>query len=233
MEILKAVPDLNESLLEGFFHGHVIVRVLSVSDHYSALHPIEQQHIKDAVLKRRQEFSTGRVCAHSALGNLGQTSDAILAGEKREPIWPDGVVGSISHSGNCCVAGVSTDPNVLSIGLDVETREGVSKGVRDLVCTCEELEALEENKDNPELWKLIFSAKESIYKSLYPVLKCWISFSQASLYFDFNAMTYTVVMDESLNIPDDILQNMHGRFVVSEDYLFTSMEIMCDTALQG
>ena len=182
--------------------------------------------IASAVQKRRDEFSTGRVCAKRALQDLGVEVQALLPGEKREPLWPQGLIGSISHSADCCMAAVSQATELLSLGLDVEKREGVSEAVCKLVCVEDELQALGELRHDPEIWKLIFSAKESIYKCLYPLLNQWIGFSQASLRFNFETSKFYAIMDESLGIPTYILNNMQGGFLFSDDYIFTCVEVL-------
>ena len=156
---------------------------------------------------------------------LGHGEGPVLSGDKREPLWPQGVIGSISHSGKCCLAALSCDPKLLSLGIDIETREGIKPGVRDLVCTQEDLEGLGAERGNPEWWKLIFSAKESIYKALYPLLQRWIGFSQASLSFDFSTGTYNAILDPSLMLPHGKGPELTGRFLLSDDYIFTCLDI--------
>jgi 4'-phosphopantetheinyl transferase EntD len=225
VKTITTVPSLTESLLQSQFSARVVVRQRTIADHFQDLHPLEQNHVKKAVQKRRNEFSTGRVCAHLALTALGKPTTPLLAGDKREPLWPEGIIGSISHSANCCIAAVSDDPALLSIGLDVEKNEAISASIRDMIALPEEIEALANYKDDPRLWKLIFSAKESVYKCLFPLLHQWIGFKQARLNFDFHQGTFSAQLDPSLSIPERFSSAMHGRFLLSDDYLFTCLEI--------
>ncbi|MCB1755611.1 MAG: 4'-phosphopantetheinyl transferase superfamily protein [Gammaproteobacteria bacterium] len=216
---------MDETYLQSLFRAHVSVKMLAVADHSETLFPDEQSLLQNVASKRREEFSTGRFCARKALETLKLHPEPILPGERREPLWPKGVTGSISHTGGCCLAAVSRDRRLLSLGLDVEKREPIETGVRDRVCLPEELRKLGPYRDEPEIWTLIFSAKESVYKSLYPLVRQWIGFSQASLRFDFVNAGFSVEMDKSLNIAPEILQNLRGRFVFSDDFIFTCVEI--------
>ena len=209
--------------LENLFSSEVFVCLSQISDYTQHLFPEEQLHIKTAVGKRCHEFSTGRYCAHNAMQTLVTNKQALVAGEKREPLWPDGIIGSISHSGDCCIAIVSADPSLIALGCDVEKNEPSGLNIRDMICTEQDLHYLGERGDDPYAWKLIFSAKESIYKCLYPLLKHWIGFADATVICDFDAGSYRVLMSEKLNIPENIVSKMQGRFIVGEDYIFTSM----------
>ena len=59
--------------------------------------PEEEELIARAVAKRRNEFVTARHCARLAMGRLGVPESPILKGDKGEPRWPDGLVGSLTH----------------------------------------------------------------------------------------------------------------------------------------
>ncbi len=211
--------------LEELFSSEVSVCLYEISDYTQQLFPEEHELISTAVSKRRNEFSTGRLCARQALSQLGIKPQALLKGTKREPLWPEGIKGSISHSSECGIAVVSCDVDLISIGIDVELIEPISESVCDMICTQDEIDALGNRSHDPIAWKLMFSAKESIYKCLYPVVKKWIGFSDAQLQFDFSAGTFSIIMRNSLKIQKKYCDNMKGRFVFGDGYLFTFTEI--------
>lgn len=62
----------------------------------SALLEAERALVARAVPKRRDEYAAGRNCARAALARLGVHDFALLAGSAREPIWPEGVIGSMT-----------------------------------------------------------------------------------------------------------------------------------------
>jgi 4'-phosphopantetheinyl transferase EntD len=82
------------------------------------LFPAEVQSLGGAVEKRRREFITGRACARGALAQLGMDPVAIPSGERGEPCWPAGIVGSITHCAGyraCALARVGV---IAALGID-------------------------------------------------------------------------------------------------------------------
>ena len=128
--------------------------------------------------KRKHEFVAGRICAKSALQKIGFENHFVMTGDNREPIWPGGVVGSITHNKNMAISIVSK--NMKSLGVDVE---GILEGDRFNKLKSKFLTE-EENKSfkiDEKLGTLIFSAKESLYKALYPTVKEFFSFYDAQV----------------------------------------------------
>ncbi|MDT3400980.1 4'-phosphopantetheinyl transferase family protein [Mucilaginibacter terrae] len=93
----------------------------------------ERNIIQGSAEKRRIDFSTGRYCARQALGMLINSKPAIMQGEGREPLWPNGVVGSISHSGKLAGAVAALQSNIMAIGVDIETVGEVKPEIWDLI----------------------------------------------------------------------------------------------------
>ncbi|HBR97341.1 MAG TPA: 4'-phosphopantetheinyl transferase [Gammaproteobacteria bacterium] len=220
------VPGLDAAQLQSLFDTRTAVFACPVSDLSTKLLPEEFQLVQRAVQKRRDEFSSGRFCAHQALQAIGRDEGALLSGDQREPLWPSGVVGSISHSGPCAVAAASTDPVLLSVGVDVETSGPLPDRVRDMICMPEDLAALGDNAENPVYWKLIFSAKESVYKCLFPLLQRWMGFSQARIHFDFSRAQFSVALDHELCLPAEARPELLGRFLITDTYLVTSVQAL-------
>ena len=73
-----------------------------------------------AVPRRRAEFAAGRRCARAALARIGIPPAPLLRGEDREPLWPDGAVGSITHCAGYVAAAVAATEVMLSVGIDAE-----------------------------------------------------------------------------------------------------------------
>ena len=109
---------------------------------------------------------------------------AIGRGPGGEPLWPDGVVGAISHSGDIAVAVVGWSDDYAGIGVDVEQRSpGMSLRAARLVCRPSEYEWAAEDP-GPMRRTLLFSAKEAIFKALYPIEGVWLGFGDAELRWD-------------------------------------------------
>src|SRR6267378_346626 len=116
-----------------------------------------------AIAKRRREFTAGRVCARAALGRLGIRDFPLLAAADRSPVWPPGIVGSLSHCGDYCGVAVARRGEVAGVGLDVERARPLEGRLASIVCSPVEIRRLGALPDLPAgLWAMIvFSAKES------------------------------------------------------------------------
>jgi 4'-phosphopantetheinyl transferase EntD len=134
----------------------------------SALFPEEEALVLDASSSRRLEFLEGRACAHAALRKLGCHETPILRGKDRQPRWPNGVVGSISHTESFCAAAVALEADHAGLGLDVEMDLPVSEGFARRVCSERELLRCAEHGSAEQLARVVFSAKESVYKLQHP-----------------------------------------------------------------
>jgi 4'-phosphopantetheinyl transferase EntD len=135
-----------------------------------------------AVELRRLTFRLGRSAAHRALAAIGKDTGPILAGENREPLWPPGVCGSISHTIDTGVALVAPSSHTDGVGIDIE-QQRTAPELETQVPRPEErrwLDTLPENERRAQLFAL-FSAKESIFKAFYPSVGSFFGFSAASL----------------------------------------------------
>ena len=106
-----------------------------------------------AVKKRRDEFLLGRAACHSALKQLGIASPPpVLKGSFREPIWPEGYIGSITHSSDIAICAACPEGRAHGIGVDIESLEkDVSPGVFRMICNEEELEEIRHCRDGSQL----------------------------------------------------------------------------------
>lgn len=152
------------------------------------LFPEEERVVARAVDKRRNEFATVRQCARTALAELGVPPVPILPGTKGEPRWPDGIVGSMTHCTGYRAAALARASEVLSLGIDAEPAAPLDNGdVLELVADETERSALAELGDrHPRIpWdRLLFSAKESVYKAWFPLTGRWLGFEDARLDLD-------------------------------------------------
>jgi len=147
----------------------------------------EQAIVGRAVEKRREEFATGRACARAALERLGHEPAPILSGERGEPLWPEGVVGSITHCNGYRAAAVAPSSELRSIGIDAEPHAPLPEGLLGDIAWEEELAHLSDlSRLDPAVhWeRLLFSAKESVYKAWFPLARRWLGFEDARLKLD-------------------------------------------------
>lgn len=143
------------------------------------LFPEEEPAVARAVAKRRREVAFGRACARQALGR----SIAIPAGAGGAPLWPDGIVGSITHTDDDAAAMVAVRGTVVALGIDLESLAHAAR-TEDLLTTV--TTAAERATADPvlPLAALAFSAKEAVYKCLYPTAGRFLDFYDVELAID-------------------------------------------------
>jgi 4'-phosphopantetheinyl transferase EntD len=158
------------------------------------LFPEEEAVIARAVGKRRREFTTVRACARAALDRLGERPVPILPGAHGEPRWPAGIAGSLTHCDGYRAAALARSTDIAAIGLDAELAGPLPEGVFDLVAIETERvqhAALAARAPGVHWDRLLFSAKESVYKAWYPLARRWLGFEDAEIIIDHNAGTFT------------------------------------------
>ncbi len=203
--------------------------VATKGDRSVELFPSELEALGEPVEKRRREFVTARACAREALGRLGIPPQPIPSGSRGEPVWPDGVVGSITHCSGyraCAVAAVS---DLLTIGVDAEVDEPLPDGLVADIALPEERAAIERlaREDSAVSWdRLLFSIKESIYKAWFPLTRSWLGFEDASVEVDCSRGTFTA----HLLVPGPTLQGRHldgfaGRWLAADGLVFSAIAI--------
>jgi 4'-phosphopantetheinyl transferase EntD len=147
----------------------------------AGIDPDEEKLLSRRVTRfRRRGFRLGRLAASRALSGLGVDPEPVLRGEGREPLWPTGIVGSISHTGEYGVAAVALSETSGGIGIDLENR-AETRAVESQILARAELGFLEGLDDPTRSDRVleIFSAKETIYKAFYPRVRHYFGFDAA------------------------------------------------------
>lgn len=150
-----------------------------------SLHPLEQDALGSAVSpKRFLDFRLGRAAGRKALEMIGfPLVTPILRGEHREPVWPLGVVGSIAHGSGYGIAAAAWQQDVPAIGIDIQKVE--DRYTDELVARFADPDEFEWVRSSAEKRTeravKLFSAKESVFKALYPLGKVWFAFDVAHL----------------------------------------------------
>ncbi|MCV7289978.1 4'-phosphopantetheinyl transferase [Mycolicibacterium wolinskyi] len=145
--------------------------------------PEEEPLVARSVAKRRNEFVTVRYCARQALGELGIGPVPILKGDKGEPCWPDGVVGSLTHCKGFRGAVVGRAGDVRSIGIDAEPHDVLPDGVLGAITLPVERTELSTMPGDLHWDRILFCAKEATYKAWYPLTHRWLGFEDAHITF--------------------------------------------------
>jgi 4'-phosphopantetheinyl transferase EntD len=144
----------------------------------------EQVLVARAVGKRRREFTTGRHCARLALLRMGQPWVALPADADRVPVWPAGVMGSITHCAGYRAAAVAPAAQIGMLGIDAEPDAPLPPRLLPRIARPEELAAIAElGREQPSInWdRLLFSAKEAVFKAWFPVARRPLDFADVSV----------------------------------------------------
>jgi 4'-phosphopantetheinyl transferase EntD len=188
--------------------------------------PEEQVLLAGAVEKRRREFATGRMCARAALEQLGCPAVPILGGSHGEPLWPKGVVGSITHCDGYRAAAVASSTQVAVVGIDAEPHWALPEGLLGRIARAEEQVALGRlGSEWPQVhWdKLLFSAKESVYKAWFPFSGRGLGSKDISIAFDPLARTFAVRLMLPRPVPDGPPRELCGGWRVCEGLVLTAV----------
>ena len=147
-----------------------------------ALDPLEEMYLgANAAQRRRFFFALGRAAARDALADMNVGPVAIGRGPAGEPVWPDGIVGAISHTGDLAVAIVGRQSDYAGLGVDLEQLSpGLSARAARLVCTPAEM-AWVGDAGGTSRGTMLFSAKEAVFKALFPIERVWLGFGDAEL----------------------------------------------------
>ncbi|MCY3860131.1 MAG: 4'-phosphopantetheinyl transferase superfamily protein [Gammaproteobacteria bacterium] len=193
-----------------------------VSDHTKDLAPEELDLVRDSTPSRRNAFATGRRLAKAALTHLGISLGPILRDERR-PLWPEFVVGSISHTENLAVSAVASSMRYRGIGVDVEVISAVDERVANRVLDEGEREWIE-SLQLPEWRTALFSAKEAVYKATNPITGEFLGFRDVTLKIDESALSFTAQAQKDLKA-SRLLQNARGYFHRIEGHWLTTFVI--------
>ena len=180
-----------------------------------------------AVDKRRREFATARGCAHRALAGLGLEPGPVPAGERGEPVWPAGVVGSITHCRGYRGCAVAREGELATIGVDAEPHEPLPEGLLgDVAGEAERRHLGELAAATPAIhWdRLLFSAKESVYKAWFPLARRWLGFEDAELTIDPGRREFRArLLVPGPELDGAELRGFEGRWLVRDGLVLTAI----------
>lgn len=216
------------NLLAAVLPDAVTTAVRTDDDGAGPLHPREEPAVAKAVATRRAEFTTARACAREALAALGAPAEAVPVGEKRSPVWPDGVVGSITHTRGFRGAAVAWASAVRSVGVDAEAHDVLPDGVLEAVSSAAERAVLADlAAGHPDVhWdRLLFSAKESVYKTWFPLTGRWLGFEEAALTPAVDGTFTAELLVPGPVVDGAAVSSFSGRWTVSDGHVVTAIAL--------
>ena len=200
-------------------------------DPAAALLPEEEELVARAVEKRRLEVTNVRTAARRALARIGVPPVPILRGERGAPQWPAGVVGSMTHTAGYCAAAVADIGKIRSVGIDAEEHAELPGGVLDAVSLPDERAMLARLGTGAHWDRLLFSAKESVYKAWFPLTRRWLGFEHASVTIDPETGTFTArLLVAGPRVNDLPLTAFSGRWLIDRGLIVTAIAVPANLA---
>ncbi|MGH3785545.1 MAG: 4'-phosphopantetheinyl transferase family protein [Pseudonocardiaceae bacterium] len=203
----------------------------------AVLYPGEAELISRAVDKRRREFRTVRHCARLALRRLGLPPAPVLRGERGEPQWPPGVVGSMTHCAGYRAAAVARSEDLCTVGIDAEPHQPLPAGVLGAIALDEERDHLAQlaATDLAICWdRVLFCAKETVYKAWFPLMHDWLGFDEAAVTINTGTDsegTFSVrLLVAAPVIAGKRLTRFDGRWLCRDELVITAIALATSAA---
>ena len=212
---------ISSSVMSSILPAGVSVCELTGAAKPDRLYPEEEALVSRAVLRRRREFALSRTCARRALADIGVAPLPILSTPDRAPMWPPGVIGSITHCDSYTAAAVCSSRHFLSLGIDAEINQPLPEEVPALISSVTEQLLIRQLPDSSICWdRVLFSAKESIFKAWFPIAKRWLDFRDAEVTIDPLRFTFhaEILVESHLTGP-----SFDGRFMLHNTHLLTAV----------
>lgn len=217
--LMRAVlPEISDLVFAELYHDPLELSPM----------PEEEPLIARAVAKRRNEFVTVRHCARVAMDKLGVPQAPILKGEKGEPRWPDGLVGSLTHCEGYRGAVVGRSAEVRSVGIDAEPHGVLPDGVLGAISLPEERHEIGALPTGLHWDRILFCAKEATYKAWFPLTERWLGFEDAHITFDVDSAGTTgtfvsrILIDPAARSGPPLTE-LTGRWSVADGLALTAI----------
>lgn len=184
------------------------------------LYPEECAAVRLAVPRRQREFAAGRQAARQAMMDIGWPPSVILSASDRSPVWPEGLVGSISHNDQACVALVCPRGQWQAVGIDIEVHRPIETTLWPTICTPREMALL--SSQTVPLRGLavahLFSAKEAVYKWQYPLTRRMLDFQQVQITLDPKMQTFSARIADTAPAAAPAAE-VHGHILVDRGHI--------------
>lgn len=215
------------SVFEALLPANVVaVEAVGYQNWESALMPEEEVYVQQCVLKRKKEFAAGRNCARRALLQFGFPPQSIGVGAGREPLFPIGISGSITHIGDYCAAAVVRSGEAVSIGIDAEMAEPLNGSVVPLVLLPDEQEALAAVSNHIRFTDtVVFSIKEAFFKAYYQQIGAYLDFLDAMVSLDPTHTAFEIKILNKQAAGGAGNQAFPGRFTYDSQRVYSAIAL--------
>jgi 4'-phosphopantetheinyl transferase EntD len=219
----QTTPDAMTAALHMMMPEHLTCAVVAVSETLT-IFDAENQLVQTAVPKRQNEFRAGRAAAHRALKSLGIPQQPILKAPDRSPVWPHGIIGSITHTAGIAAAMTGSTKHVAGIGLDIDGANPLKPDLYDYILTSQEQEnrtATPTLSGTPRC-KITFVAKEALFKAIYPITRKFFGFMDAQLDLTEDGYWTAVVPETATKLPP-LFSIQQGRWAQVDDLIVATV----------
>ena len=219
----------NLARLRSRLPARVVLEVGAVHNAMEKLCLEEQAMVAQAVETRRFEFSSARVLAHKVMLQLGHAAAPLLAHPDRSPAWPDGIVGSLSHSRKYCAALIATKhPQLLGLGVDIEDLRPLNPNLFDEILTPTEIDIMQTllPEERHAIHVLsIFGIKEAVFKAMLPLGNHGLGFHamEADVLTDPSQPKVKALADLQRRLPLGCLPRVHH---IRQNEAFLSVAVL-------
>jgi enterobactin synthetase component D len=187
--------------------------------------------LADAIPKRQVQFRAGRYCAMKAMEALGPSyaGRSVARAASGAPLWPDGLVGSITHTDDFASAAVALRADAAALGIDTERimTEPRARNVGRMIAWPSELgHARSAGLSRLEGMTLVFSAKESIFKCLHGLVGCYFDFHDVRIVeVDGQERTFVARLVKTLSESFPAHTLLRGTFDVESAWMHTGIAL--------
>ncbi len=218
-----------DSWIGDLFSADVLTGSAPIDERTDDLWPCESELVRKAVPRRAREFAAGRRVARALLARLGAGGAPLLAHPDRSPSWPAGVVGSITHAADLCAVVVARSGAVTGLGVDVEPDGPLEPELWPRICTPRERESLLQGdaESSGRRARLVFSAKESVYKCVYVYVRRVLGFHEVEIELDFARRRFAV------SFADDVRARIPAGSVLSGAFALHGHHILTGATLRA
>ena len=194
----------------------------------STMFSSEAVAVLNAAAERRGEFCTVRFCAREAMQQIGVPAATLLPDGDGVPRWPLGVVGSMTHCPGYRAAVVAQSAVLGSVGIDAEPNAALPDSVSELVmCDEERADVLRlSNVFTDVHWdRVLFSAKEAVYKAWFPLTRRWLDFNDVSMTLRPDGTFHADVREGGPRVVDTCPDTFAGRWMVGRGLVVTATTV--------
>lgn len=219
-----------DALKDLYYHGKVLVAKFDFlkfqQSDFSQLNVTAPPFLNKATFRRRAEYLTGRYIMKVLLADLGYTKFNLMREQGGSPGWPEGITGSLSHSGNMAAGALHSSEFLSGVGIDIESRidEKHAVEIKSAILSYEESNRLNFLSESKKV-TLIFSAKESFFKAIYPKTGVRFDFLDVEIVrLDVYSRRFTLRLKRNLNATFRIGYCLNGSYCFREGKIITLVD---------